>query len=247
MSINNSDDKEITKENLDTYLNEFAKLFKKLNGSKMTAEIVIVGGASVLLNYNFRRSTKDIDAVIKSSSVIKDVIGIIGEKYKLPSDWLNADFIKTKSYSPKLREVSIHYKTYYSVLEIRTIKSEYLIAMKLMAGRDYKHDLSDIVGIFWEQQKKGNPIEKDILEKAIITLYGSLDNLPEDSIEFINRIFLNNDNYEKLFSEIKNEEENAKKLLNIFTEEYPNAVNRDNINLIVKKLINIDKQGKINN
>ena len=102
MSVNNSDDKEFTKNNLNIYLKEFAKVFKKLNGSKMPAEIILVGGAAVLANYEFRKSTGDIDAVIKSSSVVKEAINIIADKYNLPNDWLNTDFEKTNSYSKKL-------------------------------------------------------------------------------------------------------------------------------------------------
>ncbi|MCL2720587.1 MAG: DUF6036 family nucleotidyltransferase [Treponema sp.] len=244
MSVNNSDDNEINKENLEFYLREFAKVFKKLNGSRMPAEIVLVGGAAVLTNYNFRKSTGDIDAIIKSSSVVKEVIGIIGNKFKLPNDWLNTDFEKTKSYSPKLREVSVHYKTFYNILEIRTIKSEYLVAMKLMAGRDYKHDFSDIVGIFGEQQKNGNPILKENIEKAIVTLYDKIENLPKDSIDFINKIYLNKYNYEVLFSEIKSEEENVRKLIKNYTDKFPDTIIKDNINIIVKKLIDIDKKNK---
>ena len=33
-----------------------------------------------------------------------------------------------------------------------------LVAMKLMAGRKYKNDLSDIVGIIIEQENKGKTI-----------------------------------------------------------------------------------------
>ena len=38
----------ITKENLDTYLKELAKQFRKLNGKAMPAEITLIGGASIL-------------------------------------------------------------------------------------------------------------------------------------------------------------------------------------------------------
>ena len=78
MFVNNTN--QITKENIDVYLKEFAKVFKKMNGDKMPAEIILVGGASVLTNYNFRKSTGDIDAVILSSSVVKDAINIISDK-----------------------------------------------------------------------------------------------------------------------------------------------------------------------
>ena len=52
----------ITKENLDFYLRELAKEYRKLNGTKVKAEIILVGGAAVLANYGFREMTVDIDA-----------------------------------------------------------------------------------------------------------------------------------------------------------------------------------------
>lgn len=38
------------KENLDVYLKELAKEFRKQNGKTMPAEIILIGGASVLAN-----------------------------------------------------------------------------------------------------------------------------------------------------------------------------------------------------
>ena len=49
-----SADNFFTRENLDSYLKELAKEFRKLNGNKMPAEIILIGGASVLINYGFR-------------------------------------------------------------------------------------------------------------------------------------------------------------------------------------------------
>ena len=40
----------ITKENLDFYLRELAKEYRKLIGTKVKAEIILVGGAAVLAN-----------------------------------------------------------------------------------------------------------------------------------------------------------------------------------------------------
>ena len=45
-----------TKDNLNTYLSELAKEYKKRSGG-MVAEIVLIGGASVLVNYGFRDMT----------------------------------------------------------------------------------------------------------------------------------------------------------------------------------------------
>lgn len=63
-----------TKENLDTYLKELAKEFRRLNGKSMPAEIVLVGGAAILANYGFRNMTTDIDAVIHTASSMKEAI-----------------------------------------------------------------------------------------------------------------------------------------------------------------------------
>ena len=62
-----SADKPFTRENLDSYLMELAKEFRKKNGSRMPAEIILMGGASILINYGFREMTYDMDAIIKSS------------------------------------------------------------------------------------------------------------------------------------------------------------------------------------
>lgn len=46
--------KAFTKDNLDIYLKELSREFRKLNGKQMPAEIILVGGASILINYGFR-------------------------------------------------------------------------------------------------------------------------------------------------------------------------------------------------
>jgi hypothetical protein len=59
---------EFTKENIDLYLKEVAKEYRKQAGKKMPAELVLIGGASVLINYGFRNMTTDIDALIQAAS-----------------------------------------------------------------------------------------------------------------------------------------------------------------------------------
>ena len=49
-----SADKPFTKENLDYCLKELAKEFRKKNGTRMPAEIILIGGASILINYGFK-------------------------------------------------------------------------------------------------------------------------------------------------------------------------------------------------
>ena len=176
---------EFTKENIDTYLKEIAKEYRKQIGKNMPAEMILIGGASVLINYGFRDMTTDIDAVIQAASAMKDVINRIGDRYDLPNGWLNQDFIRTESYSPSLSRFSEYYKTYSNVLTIRTVAAEYLIAMKLRSGRQYKSDLSDVLGILAEHEKKNAPIALEQIQKAVTDLYGSWDALPDTSRNLI--------------------------------------------------------------
>ena len=100
------------KDNLNQYLNELSKAYKKLGGRNMPAEIILIGGAAIIENYVFRDMTTDIDAVIRAASVMDDAIRQVGDKFRLPVGWLNSDFTRTHSYTPKLFEYAVYYRTY---------------------------------------------------------------------------------------------------------------------------------------
>jgi hypothetical protein len=63
-----STEQPITKGTLDDCLKDLSKEFRKLNGTKTPAELILIGGAAVLANYGFREMTYDIDAIIQASS-----------------------------------------------------------------------------------------------------------------------------------------------------------------------------------
>lgn len=224
-----------TKENLDTYFKELAKEFRRLNGKSLPAEIVLVGGAAILTNYGFRDMTTDIDAVIHAASSMKDAINMVGDKFDLPNGWLNADFMHTGSYSPKLDEFSVYYKSFYGVLSVRTIAAEYLIAMKLRSGRKYKNDLSDVIGILAEHEKKGTPITLENIDTAVTNLYGDWNAFPEDSKPFIEDALENGD-FENVYTSVKNDEIVSKDILIGFEKDYPKVAKESNINDILKTL-----------
>ena len=161
-----------TKDNLDTYFKELAKEYRKLSGKSMPAELILVGGAAILLNYGFRDTTTDVDAIIHASSSMKDAINHISDRFDLPNSWLNSDFMHTSSYSSKLCQYSVFYRTFANVLHVRFVSSEYLIAMKLRSGRKYKNDLSDILGILAEHERCGSPLAWEAIDQAVTDLYG---------------------------------------------------------------------------
>ena len=230
----------ITKENLDTYLKEVAKQFRKLNRKAMPAEITLIGGASILINYGFRDSTYDVDALIQASSAMKDAINYVTDTLGLPNGWLNEDFKNTKSYTPRLVNYSKYYRTFSNIVTVRTITGEYLVAMKLMAYRQYKHDISDIVGILREQQKNGDPLTFERIDKAVMDLYDGWKNMPENAQALIQSILANED-MDALYEAYSNEEAAAKEALITFEGEYPDVLKEDNLADILRHLM--DSQG----
>ncbi len=227
--------KEIQKESIDTYLKELAKEFKRITGRKTNAEIIIVGGGSVLLNYDFRMNSVDIDAFNTSEEAVRAAALIVAEKYNLPNDWLNDDFKKTKSYSPKLREYSVYYKTYANVLEFRTINREYLIAMKMVSGRKYKNDLSDILGILYYHYNKQDEITFEQIEKAVNALYGGFERISDETKEYVMSA-IQNKSFIKGYEKQKENEQSIKARLITFEEKFPNMTSEDNIDDIINQL-----------
>ena len=229
-------EKGFTKENLDYYLKELAKEFRKRNGKNMPAEIVLVGGAAILANYGFREMTYDIDAVITASSAMKEAVNAVGDRLGLPNGWLNADFKNTSSYSPKLSQYSKYYRTYSNVLNIRTISAEYLVAMKLMSGRRYKKDLSDIIGILSEQERRGEPLSYRQIDCAVRNLYGGWDDISEYAIQVL-KAALDSENLKELFMEQEREEALSKQAVLQVQKYEGEKVKESNVDEIIQKAI----------
>jgi len=227
-------DSVFTKENLDAILKELGKEYRKRSGKKMPAEIVLIGGAAVLVGYGFRDMTNDIDAIVFTSSAMKEAINNVGDRLGLPNNWLNTDFMKTGSFSEKLLEVSVYYKTFSNILAIRTVSAEYLIAMKLMSGRRYKYDMSDVAGILLEHQKNGTSITLELIEKAVISLYGDWDSIPDKSKVFIKAVLKNGD-YEKIYIQNVESEKWAKDVLMEFDKTNPGELKTESIDEILER------------
>ena len=228
-------DKPFTKENLDQYLKELAREFRKRNGKSMSAEIILIGGASVIINYGFREMTYDMDALINAASSMKDAINAVGDRNGLPTGWLNDDFRKTESYTDKILQYSKYYRTFYGVLNVRTVTEEYLAAMKLRSGREYKYDRPDIIGILWEQEKSGSPLTLERIQKAVGELYGSYNAITDDMKAFIEQA-VQDGNYEALYASVRQEEAENKDNLLEYQEEKPGVLNSDNVSEIIAAL-----------
>lgn len=166
----------ITRANAMDIIRRFAKEYRKALG-KSPYEIIIVGDGSIMLNYKFRDATQGLDVILRAASGIKDVIARFADENNLPRDWMNTDFIKTASYSDALMEASRHYCWLNNqTLEIRTVSGIDLIAMKMIAHRDYRNDISDVIGIMIEEAENGHTITYEEIE-------GAYHKLPESLIQ----------------------------------------------------------------
>ena len=221
-----------TKENLFLYLGELAKEYRRLNGRKVKAEIILVGGAAVLSSYGFRDETMDVDALIYASESMKEAINHVGDKYHLPNGWLNSDFKKSASYTDKLYACSEYVCTKANILDIRTLRGEYLIAMKLASGRTYKKDLSDIVGILYEEKKAGKPIDFPMIDKAVKELYGSWEKVNNYSRKVLEAALTKPD-LEKQFEQLRAEEKRAREALREIIQTKPSILKTADVNDIL--------------
>lgn len=224
------------KDQIDSYLKEVAKQYKKLNRKGMPAEIILIGGASILINYGFRDSTYDVDALIQASSSMKDAINYVTDTMGLPNGWLNDDFRNTTSYTPRLVTFSKYYRTFSNMVTIRTITGEYLVAMKLKALRQYKHDISDIVGILREHMRTGDSLTYERIDKAVYDLYDGWEHMSENAHSMIQSILADED-MDALYEAYTQEESAAKNALLTFDDKYPDVLKEDNLSDILSHLM----------
>ncbi len=216
-----------TKDTLDAILKELGKEFRKLNGNKTPAEIILVGGAAVVANYGFRDRTSDIDALIQASSAMSMAIDRVGDRNNMGKGWLNQDFKKTDSFSPKIVLYSKPYRTFSNIMHVRTLPAEYIVAMKLASLRAYKYDFSDVIGIINESK-----LTRPRVEQAVTDLYGSMETLKTASTakRLLDDIYNAPKDLEALYQAYRKDEADNRKILKQLDQDYPELLNTANIN-----------------
>ncbi len=99
-----------------------------------TLTLVVVGGAALVLNYNARLATQDVDAFLITPPEARATRGwarIVAAEMGLPADWLNdgaKGFMQGISYGPLLLDAP--------GIQVYQVSPEQLLAMKLSAWRD---------------------------------------------------------------------------------------------------------------
>lgn len=107
--------------------------------------------------------------------------------------------------------------------------------MKLMSGRQYKNDLSDIIGILAEHKKLKKEISMEQIRIAVENLYEAWENIPQISQEFIKDVMQSGD-FEAMQLKVSAEEVKARDSLIEFQDNNPGVVNKDNVQNILEQL-----------
>lgn len=99
---------------------------------KSRVEIAIYGGTVMMLAYDCREATKDIDAIFHPPEVVEPLIKQIAREQNLPEDWMNngvESFVARREDRIKFAQLQI------PGLAITRPSARYLLAMKCRAGR----------------------------------------------------------------------------------------------------------------
>lgn len=235
----------ISRDNLNEILKDLGKTYRKMGGKAYPAEITLVGGAAVMAMYDFRESSMDIDAIIRAGGALNDAARIVGDKYGLDFEWLNSDFENTGSFSTGIRQHSCHYRTFANVLDVRIVEPEYLLAMKVRSGREYKTDLSDIVGIVMEERKRGNYITYETAEEVYRSMYPG-ETVPNNSGAVLREACNTKtvEEMELLYKRIFLREKETKRAMEAFNRAHPGVMRQNNVADIIAYIRKAENDGK---
>lgn len=144
------------KEEILKYLQQ---LNEELYAINVKGEICLYGGAVMCVVYDARPSTKDVDAVFKPASIIREISEKIAEKYELERNWLN-DGVKgfLVKHPQKVLFNWSHLKVYFA-------EPDYLLAMKSLAARVDTTDKDDIIFLIKELNISSVDEVFEIIEK----------------------------------------------------------------------------------
>ena len=156
------------------------RLGQLLRERRVTGEGAVFGGAAIVLGFDFRNATQDVDAMItQGHGQVVIAQQEVGAELGLPPNWLNE---QGTSYLSQHDDFEL-FKTYPSEgqfgLRVLTATPQYLLAMKLLSFRSYGHDIEDIVQL---ARRLGCTTSDSLLEIAK-QYYPDEQVLPERALE----------------------------------------------------------------
>ncbi|MBP7222048.1 MAG: ABC transporter substrate-binding protein [Sedimentibacter sp.] len=107
-------------------------LDKKLAENNIELSINIYGGTAMMVCFDIRSATKDIDALFDTSPQLNNILSDIAEMYDLDSEWIN-QAIKEPLKHLKTEDLKVLYR--FNNLKIFAPSAEQMLAMKILSSR----------------------------------------------------------------------------------------------------------------
>jgi hypothetical protein len=134
-------------------LDAFAELGRAAWAEGRTVEIAVYGGSALMLTFDWRAATKDVDGVYDDDrDIVRRLAARIAEDRGWPADWLNdgvKGFLSTRDQEAGMKLLSGEFPSADEPgLRVFVPRREYLFAMKCRAmrlgGVDENRDIEDI-------------------------------------------------------------------------------------------------------
>jgi hypothetical protein len=128
-------------QNIETYLADLGQALQDLRVQR-PIRILLVGGAFMLTQVRNRPTTNDVDVVLKDIDnpmtsplyqIFKAAVRAVANSNRIPVTWINdliGDFLRNASVVPE----GVMWR-HYGMLEVYIPEAEYILALKLLAGR----------------------------------------------------------------------------------------------------------------
>ena len=113
-------------------LGALSSLSDELGKQGVIGEVCLFGGTVMVLAFNARLSTKDVDAIFGPTALTRELVRRVGEARQLPPDWLNDG---VKGFVSVRHETTTGNLPQFPHLRLTMPVPEYLLAMKCMAAR----------------------------------------------------------------------------------------------------------------
>ncbi len=116
----------------DQILEALRRLSDHLAAAGVVGEIQLMGGAVMMLAFQARQATKDVDAIFAPAREIRAAAAKVAAELGLDETWLNDG---AKGFASPSGDYSDQVLPQYPHLRLLTPTAEYMLAMKVLAAR----------------------------------------------------------------------------------------------------------------
>jgi hypothetical protein len=167
-------------------LRALGRLSELLGQRGIMGEVCLLGGTVMVLAFNARASTRDVDAVFAPAQAIREMARVVQAEMNLPESWINDG---AKSFISSRHEVSEGDLPQFAHLRLVAPTPRYMLAMKCMASRIPvgAEDRGDVADIAFLIRLLGLRSAEDAV--AIVAEYYAEDRIPARARFLIEDIF----------------------------------------------------------